>query len=128
VSRQEIYGQIEQAFGFVPGWWDGAPDAVLEQWWTLFGWLSADTALSARDKVLIAFGAAAAVHCEYCVPFHTAQLALHGMGEDEVKDASWAAQSVTGLSAYLYGIGYSHAQFAQELEKVVEHIKKHGHG
>jgi alkylhydroperoxidase/carboxymuconolactone decarboxylase family protein YurZ len=65
MSRQEILGQIEQTFGLVPGWWDGAPDAVLEQWWTGLGWVLSDTALSARDKALVAFGAAAAIHCEY---------------------------------------------------------------
>jgi AhpD family alkylhydroperoxidase len=124
MSRKEIYAQIKQAFGFVPGFWDGASDAVLEQWWTLFTWLETDTALSSRDKVLIAFGAAAATHCEYCVPFHTGQLALRGMGEDEIKDASWAALSVTGLSTYLYGIGYSHEQFAEELAKIGEYVAK----
>ena len=124
MSRQEIHDQVEQAFGFVPGFWEGAPDAVLEQWWALFGWLQADSALSARDKVLIAFGAAAAIHCQYCVPFHAAQLKLHGMGDDQVKEASWAAQSVTGLSTYLYGVGYDLEQFDQELDKIVEYVQR----
>ena len=65
MTRQEILGQIEQAFGFVPGTFGEAPDAVLEQWWSMMGWLSSDTKLVARDKALVAFGAAAAVHCEY---------------------------------------------------------------
>ncbi len=65
MTRQEIYGQIEGAFGFVPEYWSEAPDAVLEQWWSLIGWVTSDTALSARDKALVAFGAAAAIHCEY---------------------------------------------------------------
>ena len=33
-------------------------------------------------------------------------------------------QVVTGLSAYLYGIGYSQEKFMQELDAIVEHIKK----
>ena len=65
MSRQEILSQIKQAFGLVPGYYDIAPDYVLEQWWAEIGWLNSDTALSAHDKVLIAFGAAAAIHCEY---------------------------------------------------------------
>jgi AhpD family alkylhydroperoxidase len=124
MSRQEILGQIEQTFGMVPDFWGGAPDAVLEQWWSLIGWVTGDTVLSARDKALIAFGAAAAIHCEYCVPFHTAQLALGGMDDEQIKEASWVAQSVTGASAYLYGIGYSKEQFNQELDEMVEHLKK----
>ena len=65
MSRQEILNQITQAFGFVPDYFGKAPDIVLEQWWTGLGWLQSDSALSARDKVLVAFGAAAAIHCEY---------------------------------------------------------------
>ena len=61
------------------------------------------------------------------MPFHTAQLALQGMGDDEAKEASWVAQAVAAFSAYLYGIGYSQEQYKQELEKIVEHItKSHG--
>jgi hypothetical protein len=65
MARQEILGQIEEAFGSVPGWCSGMPDAVLEQWWTTLGWVLSDSALSGRDKALVAFGAAAAIHCEY---------------------------------------------------------------
>ena len=65
MSRQEILGQIEQTFGTVPDWWGGAPDVVLEQWWSMIGWVLSDTKLLARDKALIAFGASAAIHCEY---------------------------------------------------------------
>ena len=65
MARQEILNQIEQAFGFVPGWFSGMPDAVLEQYWTTLGWVLGDTALAGRDKALVAFGAAAAIHCEY---------------------------------------------------------------
>ena len=45
------------------------------------------------------------------------------MGEEQVKEAGWTAQTVTGLSTYLYGIGYSLEQFGEELDKMVEHIK-----
>jgi hypothetical protein len=65
MSRQEILGQVKQAFGFVPGFFAEAPDIVLEQWWAGLGWLQSDSAISARDKVLVAFGASAAIHCEY---------------------------------------------------------------
>jgi hypothetical protein len=65
MTRQEIYDEVKEAFGIVPGYFAEAPDAVLEQWWSATGWGSSDTALSARDKALVGFGAAAAVHCQY---------------------------------------------------------------
>ena len=65
MGRQEILGQVEKAFGLVPDFVGEMPDAVLEQHWSLIGWVTGDTKLLARDKALVAFGAAAAIHCEY---------------------------------------------------------------
>jgi len=83
-----------------------------------------DSALSGREKALIAFGSAAAIHCGYRTPFHAAQLALFGMDEEQIKEASWVALNVTGASAYLYGIGYEQETFGQELDALVEFRKK----
>ena len=65
MTRQEMLTQIEGAFGFVPDYFGTAPDGVLEQYWNLIQWVLSDTALSARDKALVAFGAATAIRCEY---------------------------------------------------------------
>jgi hypothetical protein len=65
MARQEIRDQITQNFGFVPGFMDQMPDAVLEQYWTMLSWVLGDTKLAARDKALVAFGAASAIHCGY---------------------------------------------------------------
>ena len=65
MSRQEIFGQVKQAFGFVPEYLEKAPDSILEQYWSVLTFYLSDTALSARDKALIGFGASAANHCEY---------------------------------------------------------------
>jgi hypothetical protein len=65
MTRQEIYEQISQTLGAVPGWLDGLPDSQLEHQWSLTAWFLSDSELSARDKALVAFGAAGAVHCPY---------------------------------------------------------------
>jgi hypothetical protein len=65
MTRREITGQVEQAFGFMPGWMAGMPDAVLDQYWATLSWVLSDTKLSARDKALVAFAAASAIHCPY---------------------------------------------------------------
>ncbi len=43
----------------------GMPDAVLEQYWANLSWVLDDTEMAARDKALVAFGAASAIHCGY---------------------------------------------------------------
>ncbi len=65
MSRQVILGQVEQAFGAVPGFMAGMPEAVLAQYWSTLSWVLSDTQLSGRDKALVAFGAASAIHCGY---------------------------------------------------------------
>ena len=49
------------------------------------------------------------------------------MGEEQIKEASWIASYVSGVSSYLYGIRYSKEQAEEELDQIVEHIKKSGH-
>ncbi len=41
------------------------PDPVLDQYWATLSWVLSDSALTARDKALVAFGAASATHCGY---------------------------------------------------------------
>ena len=65
MARQDILNEVEQAFGFIPDYYNEAPDAILEQWWTLLGWVLSDGALSSQQKALVAYGAATAIHCEY---------------------------------------------------------------
>jgi hypothetical protein len=46
------------------------------------------------------------------------------VGEEEIKEASWAVQAVSGSSAYLYGIDYSKEKFKEEVRATIEHVKK----
>ena len=65
MGRQENLNQIRESFGLVPGIMEQMPDQVLDQYWTMLSWVLGDTQLSARDKALVAFGAASAIHCPY---------------------------------------------------------------
>jgi hypothetical protein len=65
MARQDILNEIEQTLGTAPEWLAGIPDPQLEHQWGLIRWLLSDTQLSSRDKALVAYGAAAAVHCPY---------------------------------------------------------------
>lgn len=46
------------------------------------------------------------------------------MGDEHIREASWVVQSVTGASAYMYGVDYSQEKFREELQAMVEHIKR----
>ena len=65
MTRQDILDHITQTLGLVPEWLSGLPDPQLEHEWGRIAWLLSDSALSARDKALVSFGAATAIHCPY---------------------------------------------------------------
>jgi hypothetical protein len=65
MARQETLNEVTQTLGSVPGWLSGFPDPQLEHIWGMLIWVLSDTKLSARDKALVAFGAAGAIHCPY---------------------------------------------------------------
>jgi len=65
MKRQEILDQITGAMGSVPGWLARLPDGPLEHLWGLQSWFLSDSRLTAREKALVAFGAATANHCPY---------------------------------------------------------------
>jgi hypothetical protein len=46
------------------------------------------------------------------------------MGEEHIREASWVVQSVTGASAYMYGVDYSNEKFRGELRAMVEYIQR----
>ena len=58
------------------------------------------------------------------MPFHSAQFALNEMGEEHIREASWVVQSVSGASAYMYGVDYDNEKFRDELREMVEYIKR----
>jgi hypothetical protein len=46
------------------------------------------------------------------------------MGDEHIKEASWVIQSVTGASAYMYGVDYNIEKVREELRAMVEYIEK----
>ena len=65
MKRQEVLDQITQSMGSVPDWLGKLPDTQLEHVWGLTSWFMGDSKLTAREKALVAFGAATATHCPY---------------------------------------------------------------
>jgi alkylhydroperoxidase/carboxymuconolactone decarboxylase family protein YurZ len=65
MARQQILDQITKTLGSVPGWLERLPDTQLEHVWGHTAWFLGDSKLTARDKALVAFGAAAATRCPY---------------------------------------------------------------
>ena len=65
MARSDIYSEITEVLGGVPGWLESYPDGQLEHAWSQLKWALGDTRLSAREKALVSFGAASAIQCAY---------------------------------------------------------------
>jgi hypothetical protein len=52
-------------------------------------------------------------------------LALGGLNDEQIKEAAWTVQSVTGASAYAHGVDYDLDTWHKELHRAVEYIKAH---
>jgi hypothetical protein len=65
MMREQILQDVRKTLGAVPDWISSFPDPQLEHMWGMLSWVLSDTALSSREKALVAFGAASAVHCPY---------------------------------------------------------------
>ena len=73
MSRSDTERDILETLGQVPDFFAAMPDETLEREWAEFKQFQLeDTALTAREKQLIGFGVAAAIHCPYCTYFHRA--------------------------------------------------------
>jgi alkylhydroperoxidase/carboxymuconolactone decarboxylase family protein YurZ len=127
-SRQEINNEITKSLGIIPDWLNILPDEQLEHIWAMQSWLMKDTSLNARDKTLVAFGAAAAIHCPYVTQFFMEQLKLDGMSDPAIHEAALSALQSTGLSAYLHGINYNTAKWNKELDQIVSCMELHPGG
>ena len=65
MARSDIMKEVADVLGGVPGWLESYPDGQLEHAWATLTWVLGDTRLTAREKALVSFGAAAAVQCQY---------------------------------------------------------------
>lgn len=65
MERQEALDQITGVMGEVPEWLGSLPGDALVRRWSDMLWMNSDTGLTSREKKLVAFGAAAAIHCTY---------------------------------------------------------------
>ena len=63
----------------IPSFFESMPDSTLENEWNEFKVLQlTDTKLSVREKQLIGYAVAAALHCPYCTYFHEGVTKMFG--------------------------------------------------
>ena len=96
MTGQEIYNEMEESMGSVPGFLKSLPDSTLGPEWELFKISQMEPgAIPNKYRELIGLGVAAATKCHYCSFFHREMAKLEGATEAEMEGAAHFAKSVS---------------------------------
>ena len=126
MSRDEIYNEIKEKFGFVPTFLKSLPDSSLELEWSLFKKYEIDEgAIESKYRHLIGLGIHATTKCKYCTLFHTEMAKLHGATDAEIEEAVHYAKQSVGWSVYLNGMQVDYDNFRDEVRKASDYIREH---
>ncbi len=124
MNRQQVYDEIKEMFGLVPGFFKAIPDSSLEMEWNLFKRVQFDEGpIPNKYRELIGLAIAAATRCRYCAFFHTEAARLNGATDAEIEDAVHFAKSSAGWSAYINGLQTDFEQFKDEVLQICEHVR-----
>ena len=126
MSRQDIEREITETMGQVPGFFAAMPDYALESAWQDFkAFQLADTELSAREKQLIGYAVAAAIHCPYCTYFHRSATKMMGTTDAQLEEAARVAADTARYSTYLHGLGTDLEEFKRQSDEIGEYFSEH---
>jgi AhpD family alkylhydroperoxidase len=124
MKREEIYKEIKEMFGVVPGMFKSLPDSSLEMEWRLFRRVQFDGGpIPNKYRELIGVAISAVSKCKYCSFFHTEAAKLNGATDAEIEDAVHFAKSSAGWSTYINGMQLDYEQFKKEIRQVSKHVR-----
>lgn len=120
----ETQDELEQYLGQVPSFIEALADPAVDHSWGIMRDLELEeTELPNREKALVGLGAAAAIQCPYCIHFHTEEAKLHGVTEEELKEATNVSGAVRYFSTILHGAEEDMDEFVEETAEIVEHVR-----
>jgi len=126
-TSKEVLLEVEKTLGIVPTFLrELEHDAVaLEHSWELLKkFVLGDSLIPAKYRELMGIAVAAAVHCRFCVTFHSTAAKLFGATEEEIKEAAFLAKHTVGWSAFVDGRLADIVQLEKELTRIAEHMSK----
>ena len=126
-TSEEVLQEVEKTLGVVPTFlMDLEHDSVaLEHSWELLKkYVLGESLIPAKYRELMGIAVASAVHCRFCVTFHSGVARLFGATEEEIKEAAFLAKHTVGWSAFADGRLADIGQLEKELAKIAEHMSK----
>ena len=78
--------------------------ALAERFFAWYGAVFEDGALTAREKALVALGAAHAVQCPYCIDAYTKSSLAKGADVEQLTEVVHVAAAIRGGAALVHGM------------------------
>ncbi len=129
-DAQATYEEIEQTLGLVPSFLEAYPDAGIYGAWEMMKsvQMNPDSALSPKEKELIALAVASQIPCDYCVYFHVQAAEANGATEEEIAETLAMAAAIRHWSTILNGSQTDLDEFKSETDAIMNHLAEQGEG
>lgn len=124
-TKQNVFVEVEKAFGRVPAWLREVPEPAVESVWGLMrDFYLAETSIPNKYKELIGIAVSGATRCKYCALFHTEAAKLYGANANEIAEASLMGGITMQLSTFINAQQTDFEQFRRETADIVAYVKK----
>jgi len=124
MSRQEIYQEIEQLFGFVPSFLKMLSDSSLEREWNLMKRIQSEEGpIPIKYRDLMGVAISEAMKCRYSLLFHTERAKINGATHAEIEAAIDFGKLSCSWSTTLNGLEINDDQFKEEMKKVSDYVQ-----
>ena len=125
MSRPDIEKDIIETLGQIPDFFASMPDRTLERSWAEFKEFQLDdTVLTAREKHLIGYAVASAIHCPYCTYFHRGVTQMMGSTDLQLEEAARIAADTTFYSTYLHSQSTDLEDFKTMSDEIGDYVTK----
>lgn len=77
---------------------------LADKFFDYYGTVFADSALSAKEKAIIALAVSHAIQCPYCIDAYTQESLEKGFSEEQMMEAVHVAAAIRGGASLVHGV------------------------
>jgi AhpD family alkylhydroperoxidase len=99
-------------------------DTLPPEWRELKQYVFTETKIPAKYRELMGLAVASAIHCPYCIHFHTKGARMNGATDDEIAETAFLARFTVGWSAILHAANIDFEHFKKQFAEVEAFVTK----
>ena len=116
---------IKKTLGLVPDQFTAIPrEVVPHEWAEMKKYAFTETKMPAKYRELMGLAVASAIHCPYCIHFHTRAARMNGATDDEISETAFLARFTTGWSAILHSANIDFDKFKKQFAECEAYLAK----